>query len=278
MQIYRGMDIGTAKPSPEETRGIPHHMIDVADPEENYSVARYVEEASRCVDKIISRGKLPVVVGGTGLYINSLISGRSFAQAPGDDFLRSKLNRQYDHLGGQAMLEKLAKVDPRRAEKLHPADKKRIVRALEVWHLTGKTITEHDEETKKIPPRYQAACIALSFKDRRHLYERIDRRVDEMVGQGLFREVEALLQRGLPENCTAMQAIGYKEAAAALKGRISRQEAVETIKQETRRYAKRQLTWLRRNPRLFWVLWDKKPDYDFALRLSTEFLGSLGIK
>ena len=122
-------------------------MIDVADPEENYSVARYVEEASRCVDKIISRGKLPVVVGGTGLYIDSLISGRSFAQAPGDDFLRSKLNRQYDHLGGQAMLEKLAKVDPRRAEKLHPADKKRIVRALEVWHLTGKTITEHDDES-----------------------------------------------------------------------------------------------------------------------------------
>ncbi|MGI5936290.1 MAG: tRNA (adenosine(37)-N6)-dimethylallyltransferase MiaA [Oscillospiraceae bacterium] len=278
MQIYRGMDIGTAKPTPEETRGIPHHMIDVADPAESYSVARYVEEASRCVDCILSRGKLPIVVGGTGLYIDSLISGRSFAEAPGDDSLRARLNGRYDALGGQAMLEELAKVDPERASKLHPADKKRIVRALEVWHLTGKTITEHDEETKKLPPRYDAACIALSFKNRQHLYDRINRRVDQMVEQGLFREVEALLKSGLPENCTAMQAIGYKEAAAALKGRISRQEAVETIKQETRRYAKRQLTWLRRKPHIFWLLWDKEPDYDSGLRLSTEFLRSLSIK
>jgi tRNA dimethylallyltransferase len=278
MQIYKGMDIGTAKPAPEETRGVPHHMIDVADPAENYSVARYVEEASVCVDGIISRGKLPILVGGTGLYIDSLIAGRNFAGAPGDDSLREELNRRYDELGGRAMLEELAKVDPERAARLHPADRKRIVRALEVWRLTGKTITEHDEETKKIPPRYDAACIALSFKNRQHLYDRINRRVDQMVEQGLFREVDGLLKSGLSEKCTAMQAIGYKEAVAALQGRISFEEAVETIKRETRRYAKRQLTWLKRKPDVFWLLWDGDPDYEAGLRISTEFLRSLGIK
>lgn len=253
MQIYRRMDIGTAKPTPEEMRGVPHHMIDVAEPEENYSVARYVAEASACVDDILARGKLPVVVGGTGLYIDSLVSGRTFADGSSDSALRQELNERYDEIGGEGLLGELRKVDPERAQKLHAADKKRIVRAMEVYILTGKTITQHDAETRARPPRYDAARIALDFTERADLYARIDRRVDAMVEAGLFDEVRALLASGVPGDCTAMQAIGYKEIAAALRGECSRADAVETVKRESCRYAKRQLTWLRRDKGLVWL-------------------------
>ena len=227
MQIYRGMDIGTAKPTPEEMQGVPHHMIDIADPAENYSVSRYAAQAAACVDDILARGKLPIVVGGTGLYIDSLIAGR--------------------------LLGELRKVDPERAARLHPADKKRIVRAMEVYILTGKTITQHDAETRAVPPRYDAAKIALDFADRQDLYDRIDRRVDAMVRQGLFDEVRALLAAGVPADCTAMQAIGYKEAVAAVRGEASPQDAVAAIQLASRRYAKRQKTWFRANPAVQWL-------------------------
>ena len=278
MQIYRGMDIGTAKPTPEEMQGVPHHMIDIADPAENYSVSRYAKEASACVDDILARGKLPIVVGGTGLYIDSLIAGRTFADGTADTALRQELSERYDEIGGEGLLGELRKVDPERAAKLHPADKKRIVRAMEVYILTGRTITQHDAETRAVPPRYDAAKIALDFADRQDLYDRIDRRVDIMVQQGLFDEVRALLAAGVPADCTAMQAIGYKEAVAAVQGKAAPQDAVAAIQLASRRYAKRQLTWLRRDQDLFWLRHEKTPDMDRACRLSTQFLSARGIE
>ena len=278
MQIYRRMTIGTAKPTPEEMQNIPHHMIDVAEPEENWSVARYVEAAAACVEDILARGKLPVIVGGTGLYIDSLLSGRTFAGGEVNDALRQELSERYDEIGARGLLGELRKVDPERAEKLHPGDKKRIVRALEVFILTGKTITEHDRETKAIPPRWEAAKLALDFESRQTLYDRIDRRVDDMFARGLMDEVRSLLSSGVPDDCTAMQAIGYKEAVAALRGECSVEEARARIQQESRRYAKRQLTWFRRDKEIEWHRFGSEPDLSEALQHSTAFLRSRGIE
>ena len=277
MQIYRGMDIGTAKATPEERAAVPHHMLDVAEPQEDYSVARYVQEASRCCDDILARGKLPVIVGGTGLYIDSLLSGRDFADTQEDKALRERLDAEYAALGGEAMLEKLRRIDPERAARLHAADRRRIVRALEIFELTGLTITEHDARTRRQPPRYGAARIVLGYADRAALYARIDARVDEMLRQGLFAEVEGLLAAGLSPDCTAMQAIGYKEAAMALRGEVSREAAAERIKLASRRYAKRQLTWFNRAPDALRIQWDGAPDFALARRLSTEFLYAHGV-
>jgi len=278
MQLYKRMDIGTAKVTKEEMQNVPHHMIDVAEPNESYSVSRYVQEATRCVEDILSRGKLPILVGGTGLYIDSLIRGLDFADESRDEGMRESLSAEYDLIGGDAFREKLRAVDPERAEKLSNGDKRRLVRAMEVFCLTGKTITEHDRETQLRPPRYKAAKIALTFADREKLYERIDKRVDIMMENGLVDEVKSLLQSGLTKNSTAMQAIGYKEIVSALEGEISMDEAVEAIKRESRRYAKRQLTWLRRDESVFWIRWEEKADFDFARRVSTEFLYSRGLK
>lgn len=277
MQIYRHMDIGTAKATASEQAMVPHHMLDVAEPWEDWSVARYVELAERCCRDIISRGKLPILVGGTGLYIDSLVSGRDFAAVDSDQGLRDRLSAEYEALGGEAMHQRLREIDPERASILHPGDRRRIVRALEIYELTGITITEHDRRTRALPKRFDAAAIHLSFKDRARLYERIDRRVDMMVEQGLFDEVEGLLASGLSPACTAMQAIGYKEAALALSGELTREEAVELIKQSSRRYAKRQLTWFNRNTEALRITWDDVPDFEFARRLSTEFLHRHGI-
>ena len=230
MQIYRGMDIGTAKATAAEQAQAVHHMIDVCEPDEDYSVSRYVEEAEKCCRDIISRGKMPIICGGTGLYIDSLLSGRSFAERDEDSSLREELNDEYDRTGGEEMHRRLSQVDPERALKLHPSDKRRIVRALEIFQLTGMTITEHDAATKAIPPRFEAKTILLNFKDRQDLYDRINLRVDLMAQQGLFEEVEALLKSGLDDKCTAMQGIGYKEVVSALRGEISREEALEQIK------------------------------------------------
>lgn len=277
MQIYRRMDIGTAKATAEEQALVPHHMLDVAEPWEDWSVARYVEQAERCCRDILRRGKLPIVVGGTGLYIDSLVSGRDFASVDRDQGLRDQLSAEYEALGGEAMHRRLREIDPERAAILHPGDKRRIVRALEIYALTGITITEHDRQTQALPKRFDAAAIHLNFKDRARLYERIDRRVDNMVEQGLFEEVAGLLASGLSPDCTAMQAIGYKEAALALSGALTREEAAALIKQNSRRYAKRQLTWFNRNREALQIAWDDVPDFEFARRLSTEFLHRHGI-
>ena len=260
MQIYRGMDVGTAKPAPEELRGVVHHMLSVADPTERWSVARWADMAADIVADIRARGRTPLVVGGTGQYIDALLGGTPFAAAPGDTGVRERLGREYDDLGGEAFREKLAAVDPERAAKLASADKKRLVRAMEVWTLTGETITEHDRRTAALPPRFDSVRFALTCRDRETLYERIRLRVDRMVEDGLFDEVEALLCAGVPSDATAMQAIGYKEAAAALRGECTREEAAELIKRASTRYAKRQLTWLRRDRDLRWYFREDWPD------------------
>lgn len=265
MQLYRGLDIGSAKPTGKEMRGVPHRMIDVADPWEDYSVSRWVESAAACCDALLAQGKTPVIVGGTGLYIESLLSGRDFSAAPGDSGLRERLGAEYDALGGAAFRERLRTVDPERAEKLAPGDKKRLVRSMEVFLLTGETITAHDERTKLLPPRYASRRFALTWKKRETLYERIRQRVDEMMTAGLAEEVERLLQSGLSEKCTAMQAIGYKEIAAALRGECTMADAVETVKRESCRYAKRQLTWLRRDKELVWLPREDYPTEDSLL-------------
>ncbi len=265
MQLYRGLDIGSAKPTGKEMRGVPHRMIDVADPWEDYSVSRWVESAAACCDALLAQGKTPVIVGGTGLYIESLLSGRDFSAAPGDSGLRERLGAEYDALGGAAFRERLRTVDPERAEKLAPGDKKRLVRSMEVFLLTGETITAHDERTKLLPPRYASRRFALTWKRRETLYERIRQRVDEMMTAGLAEEVERLLQSGLSEKSTAMQAIGYKEIAAALRGECTMADAVETVKRESCRYAKRQLTWLRRDRELVWLPREDYPTEDSLL-------------
>ena len=277
MQIYRRMDIGTAKPTADEMDGVPHHMIDVADPEEDFSVARYVEMASACVDDILSRGKLPIVAGGTGLYVDSLLSGRTFAAFSPGSSLRKELEAELAERGGEAMLAELSRVDPEAAARLHPNDHKRIVRALEVYRSTGKTISEHNRETRALPPRYEALTIGLNFQDRADLWARIDARVDQMAAAGLEREVRELLSSGLSPRCTAMQAIGYKEFVAAVEGDMTLREAEELVKLRSRQYAKRQLTWFRRNPAVHWLLWEKNPNFGNARQRSTELLEEFGL-
>ena len=264
MQIYRGMDIGTAKITAAEMHGVPHHLLDVAEPGEAWSAARWVAAAAEAAEDVFARGRVPILVGGTGLYIDSLLSGRDFAESGGGSPLRGALSAEYDRIGGDAFREQLRAVDPERAEKLHPSDKKRLVRAMEVWRLTGETISAHDARTRAQPPRWASVRVALTYADREALYDRIDRRVDEMVAAGLFDEVARLLAAGLSPECTAMQAIGYKEPADCLQGRCSAEEAVEQIKRASRRYAKRQLTWLRRDEALHWIAWDGAPDIPAA--------------
>lgn len=256
MQIYRRMDIGTAKATPEERALLPHHMIDIVEPYEDYSVARYVKDASECCSSILLRGKIPVIVGGTGLYIDSLLSGREFGDQEDDPLLRNTLTQRYDSEGGQAMLNQLAVFDPERASVLHPSEKKRIIRAFEVFLLTGETITSHDMKSRSVPPRYQALYIIPQFINREDLYRRINDRVDSMFSLGLVDEVASLLSEGVPASATAMQAIGYKETAAFLRGESSLEYAVDVIKQGSRRYAKRQITWFGRHTEAFRIFQD----------------------
>ncbi len=275
MQVYRGMDVGTAKPTPAERRGVPHHMLDVADPGEAYSVARFVADASRCVDDILARGKRPLVVGGTGLYIDALVAGRHFA--PFHGARREALLRRAETQGIRALHEELRAVDPERAAKLHPADQKRVIRALEVWYETGRTISQHDAATRAAPPHYRALFLGLAFRDRADMWSRIDARVDEMAANGLADEVSALLAAGVSPRCTSMQAIGYKELAAALREGQPLGEALDQIKLRTRQYAKRQLTWFRRRADVRWHLWGHSPDFSRAVQDSTAYLEEFGI-
>ena len=277
MQIYRGMTIGTAAPTENEMDGVPHHMVGMVGPEENYSVARYAEDAARCVDDIISRGRQPVVVGGTGLYLNALLAGHGFAGGDKDGKCRAELEERWEKQVGEAMYAELLRIDPETAGVLHRNDKKRILRALEIWRETGKTMAQHNAETKQIPPRYDSVRIGLAYEDREEMKRAIDARVDRMVEAGLFEEVQSLLAAGVPRSATAMQAIGYKEALSFFDGRATREEAAAEIKLRSRQYAKRQLTWLRRDRDIYWYYWKKTRDFSSCLAFSTEILTAHGV-
>ena len=278
MQIYRGMTIGTAAPTPEETEGIPHHMVAVADPAEKWSVARFTEAADACIQDILRRGKLPILVGGTGLYLDAIISGLTFAPGEAGGAVRKELEAQLAREGIAPLWEELQQVDPESAARLHIADEKRILRALEVYRETGCTISEHNRRTAALPRRYDPIYIGLAFRDRADMRDLIDRRVDAMMDAGLLGEVQALLEQGVPRTSTAFQAIGYKELLAAVDGQVPLEEAVAEIKLRSRQYAKRQLTWLRRNQDIHWIYWEKERNFADALRIATEILSAQGLQ
>lgn len=277
MQIYRGMTVGTAAPTAEEMEGVPHHMIAVADPKESWSVAKFAEKADGCIQDILARGKVPILVGGTGLYLDALVHGIDFAAGDSSGETRAMLQNRVAKEGIEPLFEELKTIDPTAAAKLHLKDEKRIIRAMEIYLETGETITEHDRRTREIPPKYDAVYLGLDFEDRDDLRARIDNRVDIMVEQGLLQEVENLLKAGLPKNATALQAIGYKQFLAVEEGSATIEEAVEEVKLRSRQYAKRQLTWLRRNRDIHWFYWKKTPDFSAALQNATEILTAEGL-
>ena len=250
MYVYKRMNIGTAKPTVEEMQGIVHHMIDVAEPWEDFSVSKYCDMAAPIVDDIVARGKTAIIAGGTGLYMDSLIKGNDFAPVPATG-VREQLEARAEKVGFEAMLAELRAIDPESADRLK--DTRRVIRAMEVYYETGITMTEHNRRTREIPPRYKPLWLGLDFAERSELYRRIDLRVGIMLEMGLITEIQELLASGIPEKCTAMQAIGYKEFVSALKGECSIEEAADQVRMFSRRYAKRQLTWLRRNPNIHWL-------------------------
>lgn len=254
MQIYKGMDIASAKPTKEEMCGIPHHMMDFLPPETPYSVAQYTETAGVCIREIAARGKLPIVVGGTGLYVDSLLSHTQFIEAPTDMALRAELDAQFEAEGGAEMLKRLAEFDPESAARLHPNNKKRILRAFEIYWLTGQTLSEALAQSHAVPSPFAPVYIGIAFRERTVLYDRINRRVDSMLERGLLEEARAFY-KGSPE--TAAQAIGYKELKPFLDGDLPFADAVENLKRATRNYAKRQITWFKRNDRIHWLYADE---------------------
>ena len=251
MQIYKRMDIGTAKPTAEEMQGIVHHMIDVAEPEEDFSVSKYCDMAAPILDDIVARGKTAIIAGGTGLYMDSLIKGNDFAPFPTTGH-RQRLEEKLEAVGLDVLTAELAAVDSEAAARAQ-RNPRRIIRALEVYYETGETITSHNLKTQAIPPRYSPLWLGLDFEPRQLLYDRIDLRVGIMLEMGLEKEIRELLSSGINPNCTAMQAIGYKEFVAALDGQCTIEEAADHVRQSSRRYAKRQLTWFRRNQNMHWL-------------------------
>ena len=271
MQIYRGMDIGTAKPSEAERGGIPHHMLDIVDPTESYSVSAFRQQAGAVIEDILSRGRKPVLCGGTGLYIDALTRPMAFSEQS-DETLREALKAIALEPGGKRRLhDMLESVDPESARRLHENDVRRVVRAIEIYRLTGRTMTEQMAIDQTREGDYRVRLFALEWP-REVLYARIDRRVDQMMAMGLPEEVARLLEQGVPPDSTAMQALGYKEIAAALMNRCTMDEAVAAVKLGTRHYAKRQLTWLRRDGRARWIPAEGRTADDIA----SEIIGEIG--
>lgn len=259
MQIYKDMDIGSAKPTKEEMEGIKHYLLDFVSPEERYSVADYKRDATIAINEIIEKGKTPIIVGGTGLYIDSLIYNIDYPEIEFDEEYRKSLEKRAEEEGLQNLYEEAKKIDSKAMENISPNDQKRILRVLELYHQTGKTKTEQEIESRKNEIPYDYHVFALNM-DREKLYDRINKRVDIMIEQGLIEEVEGIIKkyRTYP---TAMQALGYKEIKEYIIGNITKEQAIETVKQETRRYAKRQLTWFRKNKQTIWLnALDKKEE------------------
>ena len=269
MQVYKFMDIGTAKPTLAEMQGVPHHMIDVADPKEDYSVSRYCKDAAPIVEDIVSRGKVAIIAGGTGLYMDSLIRGNDFAPFPSTG-VRERLERQADAEGLEAMRSWLRTIDPEAEARIQ--DRKRLLRALEVYLETGETITEHNRRTQALPPRFTPLWLGLDFENRQSLYSRIDLRVTHMLEAGLLQEIRSLLQSGVPDTATAMQAIGYKEFVSALEGHGTVEAAADSVRQSSRRYAKRQLTWFRRNPAVHWLIREDETSGEEIFRSARQII------
>lgn len=276
MQIYRALNIGTAKPTADEMRGVPHHMLDVADPGERYSVSRYEQAACACVEDILSRGKLPILCGGTGLYIDALIRGGGFLESGEQSGLRQALDGEWDARGAAAMLEELAGFDPESAARLHCNDKKRILRAIEVYRQTGCTITQHNARTAALPPRYDAVMLGLRTDPRQILYDRINRRVTQMLERGLEQEARRLWEGGKLTG-TAAQAIGYKEMLEYFSGAATLAQAADLIRQKSRNYAKRQLTWFQRDEKIHWITYNQEDAREETVRKATKFLQEQGV-
>ncbi|WHH59554.1 tRNA (adenosine(37)-N6)-dimethylallyltransferase MiaA [Petroclostridium sp. X23] len=276
MQIYRYMDIGTAKVTLEEQNGIRHYLIDEIMPDEEFSVAQYKELADRYIDKILEKEKLPVMVGGTGLYVNSVVNNVKFSETVTDWEYRNKLNALAETEGNEYVHKMLEEVDPITAHRLHVNDIRRVIRALEVHHFTGIPISKHQQESLKEPSPYRLAFIGLTM-EREWLYERINERVDLMLEQGLIDEVKKLMDMGYHRDLTSMKGLGYKEMIDYLEGLSSYEEAVEILKRDTRRYAKRQLTWFRRDNRIHWIHIEKSDHKKELIEKCLKHIAEIGI-
>jgi len=270
MQIYQHMDIGSAKPTEAEREGIRHELMDIVSPLENFSLADYLVLAHDAIEKAVSRGELPIVIGGTGLYINSLVDDVCLEESESDPELRKELTKIGEEQGGEVLLRMLREFDPESAERLHPNNLRRIVRAIEVYRLTGKTMTEQMQESRKKPSRYEPLMLAIRW-DMKKLYERIEKRVDIMLGDGLEAEVRMLWDMGCNKHMTSMQGIGYKQFLNYFHGLTTLSETVNLIKRDSRRYAKRQMTWFRRDERICWLDAEKNP-IDTAILLCEDFV------
>ncbi len=271
MQIYRGLDIGTAKASAAEQAEVPHHLLDIKDPEEPFSVAEYVKLADACIRSLTGQQRLPLVVGGTGLYISSLLDGIAFAEQKNDPALRRALQSRAEAEGIMALYQELAAIDPEAAAKIHPNNQGRVIRALELYRLTGKTMTQQKAESRPAQAPYEALVFCLGAGERSALYERIDRRVDSMLQNGILPEAE-LVWKNCEKYKTAAQAIGYKEFFAYFEGTASLEECAEKLKQASRNYAKRQLTWFRRMPDVHWLDMTRPGEEQRAMELVQNFL------
>lgn len=276
MQIYKGMDIGTAKPSLCEMQGIKHYLIDEIEPNENFSVARFKELAQKYILEIRKKNKLPIIVGGTGLYISSLVENVKFGDFQANYSYREELSEKAKTDGGIVLKEMLYKVDTVTAQILHENDIKRLIRALEIFKITGQPQSYWVEQSKKEEPPYNSLIIGLTYSDRGKLYEKINQRVDEMINKGLIDEVKSLLAKGLDKYATSMQAIGYKELAKYLSGEENLSQAIDKIKQESRRYAKRQLTWFRRDKSIKWIEIDEIRNFEKIKKIFLKYMENFG--
>ena len=270
MQMYRGMDIGTAKPTPAEMDGVPHHLIDILEPDETFSVADYALRARHIIADIAGRGKLPILTGGTGLYISAITEHIRFSPIPGDEALREELREKARTEGAEALHRVLEECDPQSAAAIHKNNLGRVVRAIEVYRLTGVTMSEHKRRSREEPSPYKSCIIGLASRDRQLLYDRVDRRVDRMIASGLLEEAKGILSRSLSR--TAAQAIGYKELRGWADGTESLEQAVERLKRESRGYAKRQLTWFGREKAARWLMLDDFPDGESLFQAAEELV------
>ncbi|MBQ8134537.1 MAG: tRNA (adenosine(37)-N6)-dimethylallyltransferase MiaA [Clostridia bacterium] len=271
MQIYKAMTIATAKPTPDEMQGIPHHLIDFLEPSESFSVSEYVKLANKAAEDILSRGKLPILCGGTGLYVRSFLENVQFSEEESDPSLREELIKRYKTEGGEKLIEEIRTFDPKTAKKLLPSNSKRIIRAIEIYRLTGVTMSESVKRSKSVPLPYDFMALGITYADRQKLYDRINQRVDIMIKNGLLEEAVEFFASDIGN--TAAAAIGYKELKPYLDGKVSFEEAAEHLKMETRRYAKRQLTWFRRDEYIRWIEADCCHDiFQEAIKLTNSFM------